>query len=714
MLWLLRADDATMDIDRLAGKVPKELSESLKARGILRLTPPQALAIGKGLLDGKSMVIASPTASGKTLVAEIACIRMILGKFKKAVYVAPMRAIATEKYNEFRELYPFVRCALSIGDLDSDDKWLGAYQMAFFSTEKLDSLIRHGAEWLRDVGCIVFDEVHMVGDPSRGPTMELLITRLKRMGNVQIIALSATVGNAPEIAEWLDAELVESDYRPVPLVRGITFHGMLHTYGDNDSVRALNSASEVPELSIVDDTLSIGKQAIVFYSTRRSAEAGAVRISKHISKREDSGAVANLSELSKQVSEVLETPTDQCKKLGLVVSNGVAFHHAGLMNQQRNLVEHAFKDGLIKVVCATTTLGYGVNMPAHTVLIRDTTRFGGGYSEHISANEVIQLFGRAGRPRYDTEGRAVLAAGNAAHAAELKERYINAESEPISSFLGAAPVLRSHVLAFVSVNEFRTHYAICEFLRGSLYSLQYGEKSHIDASIASILSELERWGFIEQSGEVYTATKLGRRVSELYIDPLSARLMLDTLNGAKDFFDILLAISNTIEMKPHVGATEEAEERYAAHLHNRGSAIPGGSEYDYLEYDPVRIFSTALMLNDWADEKKEFEIVKKYKSTPGALYNKLSSADWMIYSGAELARISGVGQSSIIKARVRLRYGIKEELLDLVRLEQIGRARARILFEHGITRAQQIPANRETVIRLLGTEVAKSVLKQFE
>ena len=703
-----------MNLESLRGRIPNELLDSLASRGICALTPPQEKAISHGLLDGKSMVIASPTASGKTLVAEIACMRMILGKFKKAVYVAPMRAIATEKYNEFKESYPFVRCALSIGDLDADDKWLGAYQMVFFSTEKLDSLIRHGAEWLNDVGCFVFDEVHMVGDQSRGPTMELLITRLKRLANVQIIALSATVGNAHEMAEWLDATLVESDYRPVPLAKGIAFQGKLHTYGKKDSVSVLNSASEVPELSIVDDTLSIGKQAIVFYSTRRSTEAGAARISKHIAKRMNPSSAAALFDLSRQVSCVLETPTDQCKKLGLVVSNGVAFHHAGLMNQQRSMIEHAFKEGLLKVVCATTTLGYGVNMPAHTVLIRDTTRFGGGYSEHISVNEVIQLFGRAGRPRYDTEGRAVLAAGNAAHAAELKERYIDAESEPVSSFLGAAPVLRSHVLAFVSGNEFRTHRSICEFLRGSLYSLQYGDRSHIDASVASILSELERWGFVEHSGEFFTATKLGRRVSELYIDPLSARLMIDMLKGAKDFFDILLAVSNTIEMKPHVGATEEAEERYAAHLHNRGSALPGGSEYDYLEYDPIRIFSTALMLNDWADERKEFEIVKKYRTTPGAVYAKLSNADWIIYSAAELARISGIGQSAIVKARVRLRYGIKEELLNLVRLEQIGRARARLLFDNGIIRAQQIPANKETVIRLLGAEVAKIVLKQFE
>ncbi len=702
-----------MDIESLRGRIPNELLESLLSRGISALTPPQKLAVDKGLLDGKSMVIASPTASGKTLVAEIACIRSILGRFKKAVYVAPMRAIATEKYEEFKSSYPFVHCALSIGDLDSDDKWLGSYQMMFFSTEKLDSLIRHGADWLNEVGCFVFDEIHMVGDNSRGPTMELLITRLKRMNGAQIVALSATIGNADEIADWLGSGLVESDYRPVPLVKGVACKGKLHTFGKKEDVYALKSTSELPEIAVVDDTLSIGKQAIVFYSTRRSAEAGAVRIAKHLSKVPQVSDHA-LLELSEQVSNVLETPTDQCKKLGGVVANGVAFHHAGLLNQQRNLIETSFKDGRIKIVCATTTLGYGVNMPAHTVIVRDTSRFGGGFSEHISVNEVIQLFGRAGRPRYDREGRAILVAGNLPQIAELKERYIDADSDPITSFLGAAPVLRSHILAFIAGNEFRTYDSICKFLLGSLYSLQYGNRAHIDASVASILSELERWGFVELSNDIYTATRLGKRVSELYVDPLSARLMIDSLKVAHNFFDILLAISNTIEMKPHMNATEEAEERYAAYLHSRGTAMPGGSEYDYLEYDPIRIFSTALMLNDWAEEKKEFEIAKTYRTTPGAIYNKLSNADWIVYSAAELARISGLGQAAIVNARVRLRYGIKDELLDLVRLEQIGRVRARLLFNNGIKRARDIPANKDNVARLLGAEVAKSVLKQFE
>ena len=161
-----------MEVSSLKGRVPNELLESLIERGITKLTPPQAQAVECGLLSFKNVVVASPTASGKTLIAEMACINSILSKRKKAVYIAPMRALATEKFNEFQASYPYIKAAISIGDLDSNDQWLADYSMLFFSTEKFDSLLRHGVNWLDSVGCMVFDEVHMIGDSSRGPTLE--------------------------------------------------------------------------------------------------------------------------------------------------------------------------------------------------------------------------------------------------------------------------------------------------------------------------------------------------------------------------------------------------------------------------------------------------------------------------------------------------------------------------------------------------------------
>jgi helicase len=701
-----------MNASSLRGKLPNEILDSILNRGITELTPPQEEAIKKGLLERKNLVVASPTASGKTLVAEIACINTILSKGRKAIYIAPMRALASEKYNEFKEAYPYISTAISIGDLDSNDLWLKDYKMIFFSTEKFDSLLRHGIDWLQNIGCIVFDEVHMLGDVSRGPTLELLMTKLSIMCEAQIIALSATIGNPEEIAKWAKAELVESDYRPVKLLKGV-LHGENAYYNYEEKIKedGLLGSSKIPEIRLMEDTLEQNKQILIFYSTKRNTELGATRLAQHIKSRLSREDIMELENISKQVLNVLDRPTEQCIKLSDLISNGVAFHHSGLLNQQRTLIENAFKSNRIKAICSTTTLGYGVNLPAHTVLIRNVSRYNNGYSEKLGINEITQLFGRAGRPKYDKEGRALVSANTKAEVGSLV-KYISMNPERIDSALGIAPVLRTHILAFVAENFLNDEKAMQKFISKTFYSFHYGNQRHINNIIEEILSELEEWKFIETQNKIYKATKLGKRISELYIDPLSAKWIVDSLSHDLDILGILYMISNTLEMRPHVRATKEAIIEYSSYLFMNGGVTAG--DYIKMEYDSERAFSTALMLKDWIDEQKEPEIVKKYSSTPGALYSKLTNADWLIYASAELARILKKSQYKLIQARVRLRYGIKEELLDLVRLEQVGRIRARMLFNNGIEKVADITKNRDKVRTILGKEVAERILKQLE
>ncbi|MGC8688009.1 MAG: DEAD/DEAH box helicase [Candidatus Micrarchaeia archaeon] len=701
----------------LIGKVPKEIIDSLFERGIKSFTPPQESAIKNGLIEGRNIVVSAPTASGKTLIAEIASINTVLRNRKKAVYIAPMRALVLEKYEEFKKAYPFIRSIVSIGDFDSADPTLKDYDLLFVSTEKFDSLMRHKIDWLNEIGCVVFDEVHMLDDTNRGPTLEVIITKLKSMTNIQILALSATIGNADELAMWLGASLIVSEYRPIELKKGIIYKNKFYykTNSNKEIAESLIGNSTIPEHLIVEDTLNKNKQIIVFYATKRNAESGAQKIAKIIKDKLNNAELKQLDLASKKILNVIDKPTEQCIKLSNLVKDGVAFHHAGLTNEQRKIVEDKFKENLIKVVCATTTLGYGINFPAHTVLVRDLSRYNSFYNEGLSVNEVLQLFGRAGRPKYDVEGRAAIIANTKEKKNELYKKYINARPDNIESKLGVLPVLRTHILAFIAEGFLNNKKSISEFLSKSFYSFQYKNNTHINNIIDEICEELQSFDFIEEEDNSFYITKIGKKVNELYIDPISAKWIIESLETIVNMHDsksILYLISNTLEMRPYVREVEEAEELYPIYARIGDNIYEKYKIFNYGYSDPLRAISTALMLNDWISEKYEDEIMLKYHITPGEIHSKLMNSDWMIYSAIELAKLKNISIRELINIRVRLKYGIKEELLDLIRLEQIGRVRARMLYSAGIKKVADIKDNKATVIRLFGKDLAEKIFAQ--
>jgi len=220
-----------MELKTIKGRIPSELYDILE-KEITNLRPAQEKSIKKGLLDGKSLLVCTPTASGKTLIAELASLKGIIENKGKAVYIVPLKALASEKYREFKRRYDKVaKIALSIGDTDSPDPYLAEYDLIVTTSEKLDSLIRHHSPWLSGIKTVVVDEIHLLNDTQRGPTLEILLTILKQLlKNAQIIGLSATIGNAEELAEWLDADLVVDDWRPVKLHKGIYMDGKVEFY----------------------------------------------------------------------------------------------------------------------------------------------------------------------------------------------------------------------------------------------------------------------------------------------------------------------------------------------------------------------------------------------------------------------------------------------------------------------------------------------------
>lgn len=325
-----------------------------KHNGFDAFNPVQEKAISAGLLE-KSILVSAPTASGKTLVAEIAALNTILNGRKKVVYTCPLRALASEHGRDFKEKYSRefrIRAALSTGDFDSGGQFLSNKDIIFTTNEKLNSLLNHNAEWLKHIGLLIVDEIHTLGS-DRGPTLEMVITKLKFLNkDMQTLGLSATVPNSEEIAKWLGARLVVSDYRPVKLSEGV-FHDGVIGFKDRDEKIKLEE-DEVTSLAI--DTLAKGKQALIFANTRKNSESYARRLSKITEKKLTEQDKKTLEKASAAILNVLEQPTEQCRTIAELVRRGTCFHNAGLLQKQRHIVETVFKKGHLKFISSTPTL----------------------------------------------------------------------------------------------------------------------------------------------------------------------------------------------------------------------------------------------------------------------------------------------------------------------------------------------------------------------
>ena len=417
-----------MRVDELP--ISDRVAEALMDAGFVNLHPPQAEAIPIAL-QGHNLVAAIPTASGKSLIGYIPALQMIVESGKKVLYIVPLKALASEKKEDFDRYTSLgIRTHMSTGDLDSDDRNLGDADVVVATSEKADSMIRHGSEWMDKVGLVIADEIHMIHDPGRGPTLEVTLTKLMRRNRkIQIIALSATMSNAFDLAEWLHARLVESDWRPIPLKEGVFYDGMIE-FDDRTKREVPSDGEEV--WSLVKQAVTDGGQSLVFVNSRRSTEALAVKYSKKMS--ELAGRTLTQHELDQLEGDSESTATG--RKLSSCVKCGIAFHNAGLTYRQRKYVEDNFRNGQIKCIVATPTLAAGINLPARRVIVRDTSRFETNYGNSpISVMEIKQMCGRAGRPGYDPYGEAVLIAKNQMDFEHLMEDYIDHETERLTSKL---------------------------------------------------------------------------------------------------------------------------------------------------------------------------------------------------------------------------------------------------------------------------------------
>ncbi|MCS7145948.1 MAG: DEAD/DEAH box helicase [Nitrososphaerota archaeon] len=700
------------------------LLESLKREGIETFYPPQAEALRKGLLQGKNIVVSSPTASGKTLIAIMAAHRH-LESGRKVLYLTPLRALTYEKMVEFKRIIGenglgFKVAAVS-GDYDDPGEWIGRNDVIVSTYEKADSLVRHRAKWLSSIGLVVVDEAHMIGDPDRGPTLEMTIAKLlETLESPQILCLSATVRNIMDFAGWLEAVPVQSDFRPVPLREGV-LQGARVVFSDGET-RALKSGGE-PLSALVLDSLRDGGQVLVFALTRRKAEAYAERLAQTISgsKVLDESWRARLEDYSRKILEESESPFSE--RLASLVSRGAAFHHAGLGYFHRRLIEDAFREGAIPVLCATPTLAAGVNLPARMVVIPEHRRFDSRSGmRSLSVTEYKQFCGRAGRPLYDSIGYAILFAANRVEAEYLMEKYIRGEPERVFSVLGSERHLRSHILSLIASGLARSELALGRIISRTFYAHIFGTQG-LSEKIDSILEMLQAHSLISRDIGL-EATRLGTRVSELYIDPVTCIDILHYTAGVERLST--LAALQVICLTPDLSETTVARIRSSTLervLNEIGEELlvepPDPEEYPEDYEFHIDSLKNAVVLWSWVNEVHERDIYERFNVEPGDFAAIRERAEWISYAASSILEVAGRKKlASVYRALTeRLKHGVQEELLQLVSLPEIGRVRGRMLWRNGFRTVEDVRrASLDDLAKVpgIGTAIAAKIKRAAE
>jgi helicase len=705
-----------MKIEKL--DLPESAIEFLKSEGLTKLYPPQAESVKAGLLKGKSVLVSAPTASGKTLIATLAIISYLSKNKGKVIYLSPLRALASEKFIEFKKLEQLsignkIKVGISTGDFDNVEKKLDKNNILILTNEKMDSIIRRGAEWVDEIGLVISDEIHLIGDESRGPTLEMVLTQLKRLEpKPQILGLSATITNSDELANWLGCKLVENTWRPVPLSEGVHDGGVV-TMSDGTTFDVDNTIRGTP-IDLGVQCVQEGGQSLIFAETRARSKSLATKAMDVIEQFLEKKELVELEKISKKILATNEH-TDLVKTLALLVKKGVGFHHAGLNQACRQIIETEFRKGTIKLLSSTPTLAAGVNLPARRVVISNINRYNAkiGANRPISILEYKQLCGRAGRPQYDKYGESIVVGkGNGE---EIIEHYIKGEPEPIESKITDDKSLRTHILSVIVTNPGIKKEEILDFFLQTLGGLQ-SRKATIKFAIDIALRFLSSEFLIIKKGERYAATEFGKKTSMLYIDPLTATLFRDSIENVskkkKHTFGFLHVITNSEEFFPKFSLRNKDFETASLMIENHSSELLEPIS----EYDCSR---SLLALQSWITESSETSLSDGLGIESGDMHRMVENANWLIYCLREIAK--HVERADLLEdfenLRRRIVYGIREELLELVKVKGIGRVRARALFKHKIKTLDdlaKIPVNKLAEIDKIGLTLADKIKSELK
>lgn len=637
---------------------------------IKEFNPAQKAVIESGYLEDKSnYIISIPTASGKTVLGILPALKTILNG-GKAIYAAPLLSIQNEKVKEFKA---FEEHGIKVGKHPSNS------DLSVMVFESFDALTRFSWNVLREVDTLIIDEFHMIGEYSRGPTLESAITRAKIINpSLRIIALSATLKNIDEIEQWLDGKTVEHNYRPVPLNKEVLDAEMFNTKNKNDVI-----------VKIVEKAIEDNSQALSFVSTRRFTESLATYVAKKIDKKTTKEQKQKFKQVADKLLEVPKKkgslPTTTCLKLAEAAEKGVVFHHAGLFNEQKEIIEDEFRKGNILMITATPSLMYGVNLPSKYVVIRDHTRWTSNGPASIPVFDYEQMSGRAGRPQYDDVGYSYLVAKTMDEAFDLEARYVNGEIELTNSkLIDNKDAIYKQIIAQIASSLSKNLDDLNDFFGKTLYGFQMKNNPSMSMFAQDSLNwELESaLEFLLQNG-IIRATPEGLKTTDFGNLIAKSNYAVETAVKIKEYVSTMEKL-NPAEM---IYALAETPDLPLISFKGRKSKDPVRdklSECGLFAVDIGNPEATAVSLIEWINERNEYEIENAYNVYSASTRRSAYEASRLVKFAKNTLKV--LGNYSNLKdmdyLSARLYYGVKEDIIPLVvGVKRLGRKRARLLMK---------------------------------
>ncbi|KAF5906965.1 DNA polymerase theta, partial [Clarias magur] len=737
--------------------LPKPVLEKYQSLGVKQMFEWQAecLTLGK-VLEGNNLVYSAPTSAGKTLVSELLILKRVLETRRKAIFILPFVSVAREKMFYLQNV--FQEAGVRVEGYMGSTSAAGGFSkldVAVCTIEKANGLINRLIEEDRMdlLGIVVVDELHMLGDSGRGYLLELLLTKIQYIAkkasdkcsdksstdSVQIVGMSATLPNLDLLAHWLNAELYHTDYRPVPLMEWVKIGANIYD-GSMNLVRPFKSALPVKGdddhiVSLCFETVQAGHATLLFCPSKNWCEKLADSIARefynlhHHEKQTESGVqfvTLNLEGLQDVVAQLKRTPAGLDEILKRTVPWGVAFHHAGLTFDERDILEGAFRQGFIRVLIATSTLSSGVNLPARRVIIR-TPVFNGHLLDILTYKQMV---GRAGRKGVDTVGESVLVCKESERTKGI--RLIQGSLKPISSCLvkregeGVTTSMLRAILEIIvgevaSTPEEVRMYASCTLLAASMASEEPDQPgaARSRGAIEACMDWLMDNEFIhiqkEGDEEKYCPTHLGSATLSSSLSPPEALgIFADLQRAMKGFvlendLHILYQITpvyvdwTTIDWYQFFCLWEQlpsAMKRVAEMVgiqegflaRSVGGKIIAKTEKQHRQMAIHKRFFTTLVLFDLVNEEPLGVVAKKYNCSRGQLQSLQQSAS--TYAGMVTVFCNRLGWHNLelllSQFQSRLSFGVQRELCDLVRISLLTAQRARALYSAGLVTVAEV------------------------